>query len=302
MKQSILSTITQWIITAIALALSIINLSGGTLFIGIGMLIGTALICPFTPKINTFRLKPKLITLGILMVLSWTCEGIMQLKQIETQNKIKQAKALEEQRIADSIFVADFNTNKPNILITLDSCINASDLKSVRTLLKKYKSIKDNDMRSYVTKIKNKQNEIRTKDLNHILRTQCNSASLIYKKNIYTELLKLNSSNTSYKKSLDYINKQIDKQNKIKQAKAQRELRIKTQTTLRNSYLNSGADIKVKVHGKNKDRITLTYVLFNDVWAHKMSKTDMLDNLQKLGFKRVTLSDNYKYKVYWTFK
>jgi hypothetical protein len=62
---------------------------------------------------------------------------------------------------------------------------------------------------------------------------------------------------------------------------------------LRERYLDSGLDIKVKVSGSNADRIKLTYVLLNDVWSHRLSKEGMVSELCGRGFKRVEMSDGY---------
>lgn len=71
---------------------------------------------------------------------------------------------------------------------------------------------------------------------------------------------------------------------------------------LREDYLDKGLDIKVNVSGKQSDRIKLTFILFNDVWTHQFQKSGMLETMQSLGFKRVSLSDGYDYGVYWTFE
>jgi len=70
---------------------------------------------------------------------------------------------------------------------------------------------------------------------------------------------------------------------------------------LRNRFLDQGLDINVRVDGRNSDRITLTFALFNAVWAHRMQKDGLLDELRGLGFKRVNLTDGYDYAVYWDF-
>jgi hypothetical protein len=70
---------------------------------------------------------------------------------------------------------------------------------------------------------------------------------------------------------------------------------------LRERYLDEGMDIKVSVYGKNNANIKLTYVLFNDVWTHKMSKGTLIGEIQTLGFKKLSLSDGYAYNVYWDF-
>ena len=70
---------------------------------------------------------------------------------------------------------------------------------------------------------------------------------------------------------------------------------------LRDRFLDKGLDIKVTVSGSKADRITLKYVLFNDVWSHRMQKDGLLAELRNLGFKRVTLTDTYDYTIYWDF-
>jgi len=75
--------------------------------------------------------------------------------------------------------------------------------------------------------------------------------------------------------------------------------RLAAESLLREKYLDQGLDIKVDVSGKNADRITLTYVLFNDVWTHRFQKDGGLDALRDMGFKRVDLKDGYDYHVYW---
>jgi hypothetical protein len=89
------------------------------------------------------------------------------------------------------------------------------------------------------------------------------------------------------------------------QAAVEREVkkaqRLAAESILREKYLDQGLDIKVDVSGKNADRITLTYVLFNDVWTHRFQKDGGLDALRDMGFRRVDLKDGYDYHIYWTF-
>jgi len=70
---------------------------------------------------------------------------------------------------------------------------------------------------------------------------------------------------------------------------------------LRDNYLDQGMDIKVSVYGKNNANIKLTFVLFNDVWTHKMQKGTLIKEIQDMGFKKLSLSDGYDYNVYWDF-
>jgi hypothetical protein len=71
--------------------------------------------------------------------------------------------------------------------------------------------------------------------------------------------------------------------------------------TFRVYWLDRGMDVDVKVSGKNNTRLTLTHVLFSDVWAHKFKKEGDLQAWRDLGFKRVDLRSGFDYHVYWTF-
>jgi len=72
--------------------------------------------------------------------------------------------------------------------------------------------------------------------------------------------------------------------------------------TLRERYLDQNMDIKVEASGKLHDRLTLHFVLFNDVWAHKFQKGDLVEEIRRLGFRRVYMTDGYDYHVYWELK
>jgi len=89
------------------------------------------------------------------------------------------------------------------------------------------------------------------------------------------------------------------KQAKVEQAASLMERRL-IEGVLRERYLDAGLDIKVKVTGNNADRIKLTYVLFNDVWSHRLNKEGMVKDLCGRGFKRIEMSDGYNWGVYWT--
>ena len=71
---------------------------------------------------------------------------------------------------------------------------------------------------------------------------------------------------------------------------------------LRNNYLDNGLDIKVILSGKYKQKMTLKYSLFSDVWVHKLKQGDLLDTVINLGFDYLEVNDGYDYAVYWTFK
>jgi hypothetical protein len=69
---------------------------------------------------------------------------------------------------------------------------------------------------------------------------------------------------------------------------------------LRERFLDNSMDVKVRVTGKNADRIQLEWVLFNDVWSHRLRKEGIIGELCDGGFKRVDLDDGYDWGVYFT--
>lgn len=71
---------------------------------------------------------------------------------------------------------------------------------------------------------------------------------------------------------------------------------------LRNDFLDNNLDIKVLVHGKNFTSITLTYALFNDIWFRKFETAGHFTNLYNKGFKKITLTDGYKYEKWISYK
>jgi hypothetical protein len=103
--------------------------------------------------------------------------------------------------------------------------------------------------------------------------------------------------------------KNAEAEQKVKQAKDAKE-RAALEATLREAYgaglrkrfLDRNLDIKVVVTGSKKDRITLKFVLFNDVWSHRMQEDGLLQEMKDLGFRKVTMTDDYDYTVYWDFK
>ena len=99
-----------------------------------------------------------------------------------------------------------------------------------------------------------------------------------------------------------------DKRMELEGKKPQRDYEVSTSytrkqfgKTFRVYWLDRGMDVDVKVSGKNNTRLTLTHVLFSDVWAHKFKKEGDLQGWKDLGFKRVDLRDGFDYHVYWTF-
>jgi len=82
----------------------------------------------------------------------------------------------------------------------------------------------------------------------------------------------------------------------VKNTTVARELFAKQ---LQNNYYDKGMNIKVSLSGKHKTRLKLTFALIDEVWVHHFKKSGSLAELQKLHFKRVTLSDGYKFGRYW---
>jgi hypothetical protein len=69
---------------------------------------------------------------------------------------------------------------------------------------------------------------------------------------------------------------------------------------LRERFLDQGLDIKVSVSGSRAERLQLTYVLFTDVWSHKLNKEGQIDIYCAMGFKTIRLSDGYDWVVRYT--
>jgi hypothetical protein len=91
-----------------------------------------------------------------------------------------------------------------------------------------------------------------------------------------------------------------ERKERAEQAKVDAVERVAYGAILRNRFLDLGADVKVYVTGSQKDRITLQWIMFNDVWTHKMEKPDgIMSDIRKLHFKRVDMKDGYDYHVYW---
>jgi len=74
-----------------------------------------------------------------------------------------------------------------------------------------------------------------------------------------------------------------------------RKQRVDMQATMDRLLLDAGFDVEVSVTGQNKDGIILRHISFgNRAVVHAMTnKTPFLDNLEKVGFKKVTFSDGF---------
>ncbi len=59
-------------------------------------------------------------------------------------------------------------------------------------------------------------------------------------------------------------------------------------------FLQHNLDVKVRVTGKKKDRITLRHVFFeNRVWHHRLEQAGFFDRLARIGFKKVYFRNGY---------
>lgn len=65
------------------------------------------------------------------------------------------------------------------------------------------------------------------------------------------------------------------------------------------NFLDAGIDMRIRLHGRYKDKISMTWPLMGRVAVHKLTDgTGLLENLRKAGFKRVTFKDGYNER-YW---
>jgi len=104
-----------------------------------------------------------------------------------------------------------------------------------------------------------------------------------------------------HKQAGDWIKKadqEINKANKLQEEKAKSVLRASYQNTLRGHFLDQNLDIKVRVHGPNNKYLTLTFVLFNDVWVHNFQKGELIKEVKALGFEKIYFKDGYDYSMY----
>jgi hypothetical protein len=96
------------------------------------------------------------------------------------------------------------------------------------------------------------------------------------------------------------LKREREAKEKIESA-AKQVFRENYKTVLREIFLDQGMDIKVSISGKQSDRLTLTFVLFNDVWVHRFQKDGIVEQWREMGFNRVDIKDGYDYYQYWTF-
>mgnify|MGYP000960687509 CR=1 FL=1 len=84
-------------------------------------------------------------------------------------------------------------------------------------------------------------------------------------------------------------------------AAEKRSMRDAYASRLQNNFYDKNMNIKVRVQGRNKDRLHLTYILFNEVWVHHFQKGSLINEIESMGFKKVILSQGRYYQSkYWT--
>ena len=65
-------------------------------------------------------------------------------------------------------------------------------------------------------------------------------------------------------------------------------------------FLDHGLDIEVHLSGPKKTVVTLKYILFDAVWAHKFNKEFKVPSTARdFGFKKMVMTDGHDYSVYW---
>ncbi|GEM_PF-4085567 len=70
---------------------------------------------------------------------------------------------------------------------------------------------------------------------------------------------------------------------------------------LQDKFYDDGLNITVRASGPDATVLQITFVLFDEVWIHNFQKGDLLDEIQKRGFKRVIAADGYSKSWVWTF-
>lgn len=85
---------------------------------------------------------------------------------------------------------------------------------------------------------------------------------------------------------------------KEEEHKSSSSIRKAYQEELRNTFLDNGFDIKVKISNVDYDEMTLEYALFNDVWFRKFETNGNFNKWFKMGFVKITLTDNNGYSKY----
>ena len=67
--------------------------------------------------------------------------------------------------------------------------------------------------------------------------------------------------------------------------------RVAYAQTLENKLLETGSDFYVTTSGSKKDRLTIRWILVSRPFVHNTISQEFLNNLQLMGFRRLTVTD-----------
>jgi hypothetical protein len=70
---------------------------------------------------------------------------------------------------------------------------------------------------------------------------------------------------------------------------------------LQDKFYEDELNITVRTSGPDATVLQMTFVLFDEVWMHDFQKGDLLDEIEKRGFKRIVAGDGYGKSWVWTF-
>lgn len=101
---------------------------------------------------------------------------------------------------------------------------------------------------------------------------------------------------------LDEIDKKSVAAGAAMEEKARVEHRKEFAAKLEQIYIDKRLDTDVTVSGPKNTVLEIKWVLANKVTANDLSRSDVLDTAQKLGFKKVILTDGYDWNWKWDLK
>jgi hypothetical protein len=105
----------------------------------------------------------------------------------------------------------------------------------------------------------------------------------------------------SMKKRLAPVAKRVRKGAEAEQRKVGAVSRQAYAQVLQNKFYDDGLNIKVRGSGPETTVLTMTFVLFDEVWVHNFQKGDLLEEVGRQGFKKVVVSDGYTRSWSWKF-
>jgi hypothetical protein len=105
----------------------------------------------------------------------------------------------------------------------------------------------------------------------------------------------------SMKKRLAPVAKRVRKAAETEQRQVGAVTRQAYAQVLQNKFYDDGLNIKVRTSGPDTTVLTMTFVLFDEVWVHNFQKGDLLDEVGRQGFKKVVVNDGYTKSWSWKF-